>query len=129
MDVFLQTCDWLEDRVCVHSLRDFMEKMREYAGKDDLEVYHKRYTKKLLQRLYERHITFSEETGKPTLIILQEIATYQIQEKYAETKTNIDYKKRRIITMAAPPRWSSPCRGEGAYPPRSSRVRQRGELN
>ena len=29
----------------------------------------------------------------------------------------------------SPPRWSSPCRGEGAYPPRSSRVRQRGELN
>ena len=29
MDVFLQTGDWLEDRVCVLSLRDFMEKMRE----------------------------------------------------------------------------------------------------
>ena len=30
---------------------------------------------------------------------------------------------------AASTRWSSPCRGEEAYPPRSSRVRQRGELN
>ena len=27
------------------------------------------------------------------------------------------------------PRWSSPCHGERAYSPRSSRVRQRGELN
>ena len=45
MDVFLQTCDWLEDQVCVQSLRDFMEKMREYAAKDNLEVYDKRYIK------------------------------------------------------------------------------------
>ena len=54
IDVFLQTCDWLEDRV-VQSLRDFMEKMREYAGKVDLEVYDKRYIKKLLQRHYARY--------------------------------------------------------------------------
>ena len=61
MDVFLQTCDWLEDQVSVQSLRDFMEKMREYASKDDLDVYDKRYIKKLLHRHYEKHITFSEE--------------------------------------------------------------------
>ena len=48
MDVFLQTCDWLEDQVCVQSLRDFMEQMREYAGKDDLEVYDKRYIKEAI---------------------------------------------------------------------------------
>ena len=50
MDVFLQTGDWLEDRVCVLSLRDFMEKMREYVGKDDQEVYDKGYIKKLFHR-------------------------------------------------------------------------------
>ena len=33
------------------------------------------------------------------------------------------------LYVGGPPRWSSPCRGEGAYPPGSSRVRQRGELN
>ena len=38
MDVFLQTCDWLEDQNCVQSLRDFIKKMKEYTGKDDLEV-------------------------------------------------------------------------------------------
>ena len=38
-----------------------MEKMREYASKDDLEVYDKHSIKKLLQRYYEKHITFSEE--------------------------------------------------------------------
>ena len=38
MNVFLQTCDWLEDQVCVQSLRDFIKKMKEYTGKDDLEV-------------------------------------------------------------------------------------------
>ena len=43
MDVFLQTCDWLEDQVSVQSLRDFMEKMKEYPSKDELEVYDKRY--------------------------------------------------------------------------------------
>ena len=43
MHAFLQTCDWLEDQVSVQSLRDFMEKMREYASKDDLQVYDKRY--------------------------------------------------------------------------------------
>ena len=37
--------------------------------------------------------------------------------------------KRKHNITAAPPRWSSPCRSEGAYPPRSSRVPQRGELN
>ena len=50
MDVFLQTGDWLEHRVCVLSFRDFMEKMREYAGKDDQEVYDKGYIKKLFHR-------------------------------------------------------------------------------
>ena len=45
MDVFLQTCDWLEDQVSVQSLRVFMEKMREYANKDDLEVSDERYIK------------------------------------------------------------------------------------
>ena len=79
-----------------------MEKMKECASKDDLEVYDKRYIKKLLQRHYEKHITFSEETGKSSLIILQEMATYLTEEKYAETKTNIDDEKRRIITMAPP---------------------------
>ena len=58
-----------------------MEKMREYASKDNLEVYDKHYIKKLLQRLYEKRITFSEETGKSRLIILQEMATYLIQCK------------------------------------------------
>ena len=48
MGVFLQTCDWLEDQVCVQSLRDFMEQMREYAGKDDLQVYDKRYIKEAI---------------------------------------------------------------------------------
>ena len=43
MVVFLQTCDCLEDQVSVQLLQDFMEKMREYASKDDLEVYDKRY--------------------------------------------------------------------------------------
>ena len=38
-------------------------------------------------------------------------------------------KRHKNDTASSPPRWSSPCRGEGAYPPRSSRVRQRGELN
>ena len=54
-----------------------------------------------MQRHYERHITFSEEAGKPSLIILQEMATVVIREKYAETKTDIDDEKRRIMTMAA----------------------------
>ena len=54
-----------------------------------------------MQRNYERHITFSEEAGKPSLIILQEMATVVIREKYAETKTNINDGKRRIRTMAA----------------------------
>ena len=30
-NVFLQTCDWLEDHVCVQTLQDFIEKMREYV--------------------------------------------------------------------------------------------------
>ena len=58
-----------------------MEKMREYASKDNLEIYDKHYIKKLLQRLYEKCITFSEETGKSRSIILQEMATYLIQCK------------------------------------------------
>ena len=66
IDVFLQTCDWLEDRV-VQSLRDFMEKMREYAGKVDLEVYDKRYIKSYYRDIMQ-DITFSEETGKPSLL-------------------------------------------------------------
>ena len=68
--------------------------------KDDLEVYDKRYVKMLLQRHYERHITFSEETGKPSLIILQEMAKCLIKEKYAETKTNTDNEKLQIIMIA-----------------------------
>ena len=77
-----------------------MEKIREYASKDDQEVYDKRYIKMLLQRHYERHITFPEETGKPSLIILQEMAKSLIKEKYAETKTNIDNEKLQIIMIA-----------------------------
>ena len=38
MDVFPQTCDWLKDQVYVYSLLGFMEKMGEYAGKDDVQV-------------------------------------------------------------------------------------------
>ena len=41
------------------------------------------------------HITFFEKTGKPSSIILQEMGTYLIKEKYAETKTNL------IITRPA----------------------------
>ena len=36
---------------------------------------------------------------------------------------------RYQIETSLPPRCNSPCRGEGAYPLRSSRVRQREELN
>ena len=36
---------------------------------------------------------------------------------------------RQIEYKKPPSRWNSPCRGEGAYPLRSSRVRQREELN
>ena len=32
-------------------------------------------------------------------------------------------------TQAPSPQWSPPSRGEGAYPLKSSRVRQRGEIN
>ena len=34
-----------------------------------------------------------------------------------------------VLYVSNLPRWNSPCRGEGTYPPRSSiRVRQQGEL-
>ena len=29
-------------------------------------------------------------------------------------------KEMPVPTLPGPPQWSSPCRGEGAYPPRSS---------
>ena len=38
--------------------------------------------------------------------------------KYQISST--EYEWRVIITKDVPPRWNSPCRGEGAYLPRSS---------
>ena len=101
IDVFLQTCDWLEDRV-VQSLRDFMEKMREYAGKVDLEVYDKRYIKVITETLCKTLHSLRKLVSQAYYSARD--ANVLNKRKYAETKTNIDEEKRRIITMAVPPR-------------------------
>ena len=99
MESFEKACKWLEDEATIHSMPEFKRKVQEFSGDD--EAYDSRYLKKLLKDSYGCHISFSEESGKETLIYFLDMANFIINTKFKEKAQDIKEESKRIVKTAA----------------------------
>ena len=99
---FFETLDWLENNEDeIITIQMLWEKMKEYTMVDD-EPYSRRYMKQKLKDHYGDDVIFTEDTGKETLVTLQNKVGLIIDNFYKSARSSSpDNEKNRIIQTAA----------------------------
>ena len=96
---FEETCNWLESQVELHTLKDFMNKMKEKSVTH--ESYSRNHTKTCLKEKYGQYITItSQGEGKPSIIGFQNTINYLIEQKYRQKEENNgESEKERMVNI------------------------------
>ena len=99
MDCFQNACNWLENESYIHTIKDFRQKVQELLG--DEVAYDVRYLKQQLKNHYGSHISFSEESGKETLMYFSDMASFLVKSKFVEKPVESEDESFDIIRKAA----------------------------
>ena len=99
MDCFQKACNWLENESYIYTIKDFRQKVQELLG--DEVAYDVRYLKQQLKNHYGSHISFSEESGKETLMYFSDMASFLVKSKFVEKPVESEDESFDIIRKAA----------------------------
>ena len=99
MDAFEEACCWIETDCELHSIPEFVLKMKEIAKS---EVYSNKYVTKLLKDKYRDHVLITNiGHGKENIITFKDNAKYLIKEKYKFQQDNLEDETSRLIHTIA----------------------------
>ena len=96
---FEETCEWLESESVLHTLQEFVEKLKEIAGTN--EPYVNKHVKSLLVKKYENYLSFtSQGEGKSPILSFQHTTQYLIKQKFkCDNHDDITQEKERMIKV------------------------------
>ena len=101
MDAFNKVFDWLErDGDCeLHTVKELMEKMKEFSANED-NTYTEKSLRKKLKEKYKEHIYFTDIPGRQSVVCFKDMVSYVLFEKKKkkeETKESIIIAAAKII--------------------------------
>ena len=99
---FVDMCSWLENENELYTLQELSDKISEYSGPAEPEVYGVKRIKQKLKDKYGDVVFFAEISGRKNVVCFQSKASLIISDKwYSERRANVQDEAIHIIDTAA----------------------------